>query len=545
VSSCYPAHAPEATPVAKLSVLTWIGNAAACLLGKHGAITHQAHEAGCSRQTVYDHAAKVQQAVADAHEPGPSRDQLLADNRRLRDENRQLWLWLEEALEVPAAQQRRFAVTAASVGLSLQQILALLAIVLPARGLPSRATLGRWVNQAARRAGCLLQVLDRACQPVVLSLCLDEIFFHRQPVLMGIEPFSLAWVLGQRTADRSGPTWAKAVAAWPQLRDVAADGGSGLELGLELATQKRRAEADQTGGQPVPLHAELDVFHTSREGGRATRADWQAAEACWEEAEKVERAKKRFDRGGSDGRHFKKSVVTEAWAVAEAAFAEADRKENAWQRAQAALRVFRVDGRLNDRAWATAEIQAAVAVLTGPRWAKTRRMLLDPRTVTFLERLHTELALAEPNPERREALLALWRWRHRRRPRGDERACGPQADLVESLAGLIALQLGAGWQVAYRRVARVLGRVLRASSAVECVHSVVRMHQGRHRNLSQELLDLKRLFWNCRSFVSGKRKGRCPYEHLGLKLPSYDPWVLLQMGPEELQKQLSSSGVEE
>ena len=531
--------------MARLSVLIWIGNAAACLFGKHGAITQQTQDAGCSRQTAYDHAAKVQQAVADAHLPGPSREQLLADNHRLRDENRQLWQWLEEALEEPADRQRRFAVTATALGLSLQQTLTLLAILLPAARLPSRATLGRWVNQSARRAGRLLQVLDRACRPLILSLCLDEIFFRRRPVLMGIEPFSFAWVLGQRSADRSGPTWAKAMAAWPQVRDVAADGGSGLELGLELAAQKRREEAHKRQAEPVPLHSELDVFHTSREGGRATRLDWQSAEARWEEAEKVERAKKRFDRGGSDGRHFKKNVVTEVWAAAVVAFEEADRKEKAWQRAQAALRVFRADGRLNDRARATAELQAAAAELTGPRWAKTRRMLLDPRTLTFLDRFQAELAVAEPDPERREGLVALWRWRHTSGRCGNGAARGPQADLTESLAGLVALRLGKGWHESYGRVAGVLRRVLRASSAVECVNSVVRMHQGRHRNLSQELLDLKRLYWNCRSFVSGKRRGRCPYQHLGLKLPSYDPWVLLQMDPEELEKQLSSSGVKE
>jgi len=29
-------------------------------------------------------------------------------------------------------------------------------------------------------------------------------------------------------------------------------------------------------------------------------------------------------------------------------------------------------------------------------------------------------------------------------------------------------------------------------------------------------------------FRGGKRKGKCPYEHLGLKLASYDFWSLLQ-----------------
>jgi hypothetical protein len=42
------------------------------------------------------------------------------------------------------------------------------------------------------------------------------------------------------------------------------------------------------------------------------------------------------------------------------------------------------------------------------------------------------------------------------------------------------------------------------------------------------MLDLKRLYWNCREFRGGKRKGKCPYEHLGLKLPSSAFWDLLQ-----------------
>jgi hypothetical protein len=67
------------------------------------------------------------------------------------------------------------------------------------------------------------------------------------------------------------------------------------------------------------------------------------------------------------------------------------------------------------------------------------------------------------------------------------------------------------------------------------------MHQSRHKNLTQELLDLKRLFWNCRSSLEGKRKRHCPYELLGLQLPSYDPWALLQLDPAQVQHLLSSS----
>ena len=90
------------------------------------------------------------------------------------------------------------------------------------------------------------------------------------------------------------------------------------------------------------------------------------------------------------------------------------------------------------------------------------------------------------------------------------------------------------------RVARALSQTVRASSVVECMNSVIRMHQARHRTLTQPLLDLKRLAWNCRSFAEGKRRGRSPYEHLGLKLPTYDFWELLQKDPAELEQEVSS-----
>lgn len=76
------------------------------------------------------------------------------------------------------------------MGLSLTQMVILLAIVLSSRMVPSRATVGRWVHQSAQQSSAILRVLDRACQRWVLVLCLDEIFFHREPILMEVEPLS-------------------------------------------------------------------------------------------------------------------------------------------------------------------------------------------------------------------------------------------------------------------------------------------------------------------------------------------------------------------
>jgi hypothetical protein len=81
-------------------------------------------------------------------------------------------------------------------------------------------------------------------------------------------------------------------------------------------------------------------------------------------------------------------------------------------------------------------------------------------------------------------------------------------------------------------------RANRLAGTVECVNSVVRMHQGRHRHVRQGLLELKRLYWHCRVFREGKRKGKRPDDLLGVHLPSSDWWQLLQMAPEELGQKL-------
>jgi hypothetical protein len=146
--------------MARVSVLTWIGNAAAVLLGRRGAVTAQAQQAGCSRQTAYDHAQRVQQAVTDLHAGGPSRDELLQQCQQLREENRQLWQALEPTIDFPQAKQRQFAAVAAALGLSLPQTRTLLAIVLSAARCPSRATLGRWVQQAAARASSVVECMN-------------------------------------------------------------------------------------------------------------------------------------------------------------------------------------------------------------------------------------------------------------------------------------------------------------------------------------------------------------------------------------------------
>src|SRR3954469_9124151 len=501
---------------------TWIANAAAGLTGIFGDVTRRAEVADCSRQTIYDHAQKVQAAVEDAHHGGPTRAELIEPNQHLAQENAQLWDWLAGTIAFPPSQQREFAVTACAMGLSLNQVRVLLALILGMSACPGRSTLHRWIKAAGLAAGRVLKLLDARCRALVLVGCLDEIFFHGRPVLVGVEPASLTWFLGQKADDRTGATWAGALRDWDGLTFVTADAGKGLQAGIAMVRRER-----QEDGEPS-LESGLDVFHTTYEAQRVLRLTWNRVERLWEQAEAASRRFKESQRQGQDARGLA-GMAGRLWKQAEAAFAEYERSEAGWKIAHGALAVFGPEGRLNDRAWASEQIARALPLLSVSGGSKVRGLLQAEGALTFLDRLHRQLGEAVADDALRAELVMLW-WLRRRRPRA--KVTGPIAGgghVAHLVQVVVCQKMGPNWRESYGAVSRVLRGTVRASSAVECLNSVLRMHQARHRTVNQGLLDLKRLYWNCRAFREGKRRGRCPYEHLGLKLRSYRFWDLLWM----------------
>lgn len=158
----------------KLPLATFLRNAACALVGCRGAVTEQAREAGCSRQTVYDHAQQLRRRVLQ----GDRRlEEAQAECRRLQEQQQRLLEQLQRTVTIDEAALQRFAVTAQALGVSLRQGEELLQTLLPAERVPDHTTLGRWTAAAAQRAGAVLAVLDPACAAAAQTLCVDEIFF--------------------------------------------------------------------------------------------------------------------------------------------------------------------------------------------------------------------------------------------------------------------------------------------------------------------------------------------------------------------------------
>ena len=214
-------------------------------------------------------------------------------------------------------------------------------------------------------------------------------------------------------------------------------------------------------------------------------------------------------------------------------------QETADRRLQAALPLVTLDGELNTRARAEAEVQAVLADQTGDDWARARR-LLTPEAFTFLDRVHEQLADLPVPAELRQAAVRAETLR--RRPealRGDT----PAAAVARGVLLVASVTLSLGQEVGTRALALVRGVLdgaWRSSSLVEGVNSVVRMHQRRQKRLTQGLLDIQRLYWNMHAFRAGKRKGSSPYCRLGLHLPAGGWWALIKLTPEQLKEQLSA-----
>jgi hypothetical protein len=334
-------------------------------------------------------------------------------------------------------------------------------------------------------------------------------------------------VFCHNATDRSAGSWHEQLAPFTAPEFAISDAAKGIASGLDRVVEQRRA-----AGDPRPLIQGLDLFHTAREARSVLTRAWEKAEAAWVKADVADARVAGSKRQGLDARGGAKAAAA-AWRRAVGVLEDTGRREAAWQRARAALDLFDAEGRLNDRTRAVAEIAASLADLTGEPWKAVRSFLSDRRSTASLDRMHERLAVAEPRAEWREAMAWRW-WGRHRRPTG---SADPRIELI----GVVAWgrRLGEAEQGSHEGVSGVLRSTVRASSAVECMNSVLRMQRSNHKRMTQPMLDLKRLYWNCHRLKAGKRKDACPYEHLGLPLSGFDFWELLQAIPERLTQELS------
>jgi hypothetical protein len=515
-----------------------IASAFFVFLGRRGDVTRQAQQRGVSRQTLYRESQQVAVAVAG--------DEQRAEIARGRQRVEELERELENlraavrqcqrlAVMIDADKQAQFASVGQAQGVSLPVLQSLLQGLL-GEAAPSVATLGRFTQAAGRRATALLGVLDEVSRPLVRQGLADEIFVGSKPVLMVVEPDSLCWMNGRLAPSRDGDEWANDLRLLTAMEQVTCDRGLGLLNGVKQINAERRAN-----GQTA-LADQSDHFHLCYEATKALRKQKNAVARALKKAEAAAKKVAQLRRQGRNASGYIRSE-RHWWQVAEQAMDRWSAAERAWQRLREGLRLFTPAGELNSRAKLEALIAEIQPQLTGSPWAKVKRLLASSAVSTFLDRLHEQLVALPIEAEVRQAVVEAEGIR--RRPELLE-GPGTQAAALRGtmlVTGVLLSLFGSAAQQAVEAVRNVLRHTWRASSLVEGVNSVLRMQQARHRRLTQPMLDLKRLYWNCRKLRTGKRRKQSPYQRLGLQLPELDWWEMLKQTTEQLRQQVSATNI--
>lgn len=509
-----------------------LASASVVFFGARGQVSSHAVQRRVSRQRLYREAhAVLRDLDSSSHRQEVAR--LHQEVAQLRTQQTLLQDAQRHAVVVTAALQAEFASTAQAEGVSLPVARRLLAVLLR-DDTPSVATLGRFSQQAARRAGCLLKVLDEHARPLVRQAAADEIFFGQKPVLMVVEPQSQCWLSGRLCPSRDGAQWAKELERLPALQHLVRDGGTGLQHGLAGVNQARQQQGQK------PITEQLDHFHTLREGRRALRKTQSQAERAWRQAEEADQKVAHQDRQGQARTGYATQAVRK-WHQAEQAFHQWEEAERALDQIRQALMPLTPEGELNTRQEAQRRVETLVLQLPAEHWDKFKRQLRRRETYTYLDRLQETVEGLPVSPEVREAVVQSEAVRHNPELVQGE---GAKQRALRGLLVVCGVLIGAAGEAGQRAVQTLrqgLACLGRASSCVEGLNSVVRMQQSRHRKMTQELLDLKRLYWNLRSFRTGRRKKTSPYERLGVALPkNLNWWQLLQLTPDQLRSLLSA-----
>jgi hypothetical protein len=508
-----------------------IASAFVVFCGHYGDVCRHAEDAGLSRQGVYYQARRVGEQVEGAK----YREQIADVQRRLAASEQRCALLeqrLDRAVVLDDDKQADFAITGQAAGVSLPVCRGLLEVLIPGRSL-SVPTLGRRTQAAGVTAGALLEVLDEVARTRVREVAADEIYV-KDPVLMMVEPESLCWTTGKKSEQVNGAVWAEEFRRLPNLEQVLRDGGSGLAKGIAVVNAERMA------GEHTPVVDQEDHYHALRGGSRGLYHLEKRAGQALEEAAATQRKQEECQRQGQDARGASRRVYA-AWQRAEQAMNRWSEIDGVWQRTKAALRMFTPEGEWNTRVRAEAVLAETLPRLPDSGFAKTKRALQKPELLNYLDRVGEKIAALPYAAEIKEAALDQARLQH---CPDLLRGAGEQAAALRGILLISAVILGQAGTVgaqASAAVRDILRRAYRASSLVECINSVLRMQQARHRKITQSLLDLKRLYWNTHTFRTGRRRTTTPYQRLGVPWPPGKQWLeVLKWTPEQLRNELSS-----
>jgi len=342
---------------------------------------------------------------------------------------------------------------------------------------------------------------------IVFLLC-DEIFTRGQPMLITVEPRSLAILKIELVDNREAETWkqhwdALAEAGLIEQQTVVSDQGPGLVKGCTL----------------MGLTHHPDLFHLLRPLAMCGERFYRKALAA---------IAREYERGSVEvGRS--EDVITKRRAAYEAAKAEAEAQIRRydhfcylWTALRQALEVFDEQGEITELTSRQAEIEAIVQLMDALAGAPLHQALASFASglqgywgyYQRAEQVYQEYSKRYPH-EVVQALACGWQLQ---RQATNSKAYGMRKRLAQDAEFYFAYAatcLPEASEALQKEMVEALDTEVRSSSLIENVNSALRpLLETCRGQVDQPLLDLFASVHNHRRFVRGKRAGKAPIEIL-------------------------------
>ena len=489
----------------------------------YGVITDLADAYNTNRQRIYDILNRVSEAFRPKP-PGPEAKpaealkgriaELEGDNASLQSRVTELETKLASSIEVTEQRVRTLSLTLSILPVSYRDIRDILTLAFSEKYAPSEASICEMVQYYGTVAGLIL--LSERVTSKIKDACLDEIFFHRTPILTVVEPESMTVGACEREKDRTGESWQAVLSLFPNLRYVVSDEAKGISKGVRLIDAN--------------LPHQKDLYHLMREISKTTRR-------LENRLEKLLKSEEKAWQNWIEGRIYTKTMEKTLSAVNR----QLELMEQYYQSLELLDFVFSPvtkDYKLNTIEHGQqilSEVIQRLKALTALKIKDLMEVLEKkaPGYLVFLEQLQHELESipVESSEDSKFTAKQIREW-------AIEEVCLQQAmkddpsdeiffayrnlwEKVRSLKKLIPV---------YLRVVSEVKKILycpkRASSLVECFNSILRPIKQVKKQVTSEFLWLKALHHNMKSFKQGKRKGKSPYQLLGIDFGTQN-WIEL------------------
>jgi transposase-like protein len=493
--------------------------------GFYGAVIDLANAYNTNRQRVYDVLDRISEAF-HPKPPGPTpkpaeaiekrNAELEAENASLRARIQELEAKQENSIEVTHQRVRDLSLTLAVLPVSYRDIRDVIALAYGEEYAPSEASICGMVQYYGTIAGLIL--LDAEVASEFSNACIDEIFFHQTPILTVVDPDSMAVGACERSEDRTGESWHAVLSHFPNLDYIISDQAKGIAKGIYLT------------GTPETIQHQSDLYHFLIEVSRTTRR-------LETRLEKLLKAEEKAWQDWVEGRIYVKTMEkTEATVVRQLELME--EYYQALELLDFAFSPMTSDHQVNTREHGHQILSDVIQRLKSlpelgiDDLVKTLEKRA-PGCLVFLDQLQRELSSipVELGEDSQFTAEQIREWaiqevclEHAMANDPSDEVFSSYRELWEKVRSLKKLM--PVFLKVVSAVRRILYHPKRASSLVECYNSILRPIQQVKKQVTQEFLWLKALHHNMKSFKQGRRKGKSPFQILGVDSGKQD-WIQL------------------